>query len=116
MIPESEFVERPLRTLVDTINACPPDVLKTMSPKSENLKKRIKMPMILFLLCTAIMSGISMVMMKMIGELVSSDSHKEHWFLLTIMAILLSTSGLLQLHVLNMAMKFYDQLEVVPVY
>ena len=72
--------------------------------------------MVLFLLNSALMSSIAMTMLKMLGELVASDSAKDHIFMMIIMLCLLLTSAPLQIHLLNMSMKFYDQLEIVPIY
>ena len=72
--------------------------------------------MLLTILCSGMMSSISMIMIKMLGELVQSATWRDFWALNVIMVSLLCISGTLQLHCLNLAMKFYDQLEVVPVY
>ena len=72
--------------------------------------------MVLFLLNSALMSSIAMTMLKMLGELVASDSAKDHIFMMIIMFCLLLIGAPLQIHLLNMSMKFYDQLEIVPIY
>ena len=72
--------------------------------------------MISFLLNSALMSSVSLVNLKMLGELVQSGSARVHWPLMVLMATILVTSAMLQIHLLNMAMKFYDQLQVIPVY
>jgi len=105
-----------MRVLIDTVHACPIDLLMTVSPQTVTAKKYIKMPMLLLIICSSMMSAISMIMIKMLGELVESASWRDFWLLNVIMVTLLAVSGTLQLHCLNMAMRLYDQLEVVPVY
>lgn len=87
-----------------------------ISPQTMSTKKLIKMPMLCLIVCSSMMSAISMIMIKMLGELVASATWRDHWMLNVVMVTLLCVSGLLQLHSLNLAMKFYDQLEVVPIY
>ena len=47
-------------------------------------------------------------MLKMIGELIQTANWKEYWILMVVMVVFLGVSGTLQLHELNLAMKFYD--------
>lgn len=42
--------------------------------------------------------------------------YKENLFFTGCMLITLPPSTVLQLHILNIAMKYYDQMEVIPIY
>jgi len=97
-----------MRILIETINACPEDLMMLISPQTMSTKKLIKMPMLCLIVCSSMMSAISMIMIKMLGELVASATWRDHWMLNVVMVTLLCVSGLLQLHSLNLAMKFYD--------
>ena len=109
-------MERPERVLIDIVNACPNDLMTRISPDTMKIKDYIKVPMVLLILCSSMMSTISMIMIKMLGELVQSATWTDFWLINIIMVILMGVSGAFQLHSLNSAMRLYDQLEVVPVY
>lgn len=79
-----------------------------VSPKTVTLKSWIKFPMVLLVICSSMMSGVSMVMLKMVGELVASSDWRNYWITMTFMVLALGTSGAVQMHELNLAMKFYD--------
>ena len=79
-----------------------------MSPETASTKKYIKLPMVMVILCSSMMSTISMIMIKMLGELVESATWTDFWLINVIMIILLAVSGTLQLHSLNVAMRLYD--------
>ena len=79
-----------------------------MSPETASTKKYIKLPMVMVILCSSMMSTISMIMIKMLGELVESATWTDFWLINVIMVILLAVSGTLQLHSLNVAMRLYD--------
>ena len=64
--------------------------------------------MVMLILCSSMMSTISMIMIKMLGELVESATWTDFWLINVIMVILLAVSGTLQLHSLNVAMRLYD--------
>ena len=62
------------------------------------------------------LSGVSVVMIKLIGELIQSESAKHDIGLMVLMFVLLIFSATYNLHLINIAMKYYDQMVVVPVY
>ena len=55
-------------------------------------------------------------MLKLFGELIQSGSAKNHWFMMLFLVVMLVLSSSLQVHLLNLAMKYYDQVEVVPIF
>lgn len=63
-----------------------------------------------------IWSGIGAVSLKLVGELFQSHQVMEHWFLSIFLAAIMITSVFAITHSTNMAMKFYDQLEVMPTF
>jgi len=52
---------------------------------------------------------------KVIGELVTSSTISDAGFLISTLLIFAITSNILQMHLLNLAMKYYDQIEVIPI-
>ena len=47
-------------------------------------------------------------MLKLFGEMIQSDSGKDHIFMMLFLVVLLVLSAILQMHLLNLAMKYYD--------
>ena len=72
--------------------------------------------MLLMIWSAALQSSLSVVFMKLVGELVqTSEFTNSGWlvFLSALMIFLFTASGV---HMLNKAMKYYEQLEVQPTY
>ena len=67
-------------------------------------------------LCSAMMSGSTIVLLKLLGELIQSGSAKDNVVMMVVMVFTMGLMGLGQMHMLNFAMKLYDQIEAVPVY
>ena len=69
-----------------------------------------------FLLClNALSGGFSVSIYKVIGELLQSSAMKDAGFLIAVLLIFAICSNILQMHLLNLAMKYYDQIEVIPI-
>ena len=49
-------------------------------------------------------------------ELCASGNFLSHFGLVISLALLMAVSGLFQLHLINLAMKYYAQIEAIPVY
>ena len=109
-------VERPARVLIDIINDLDKEVLEKVSPASATIKRFIKWPMIFLVWASSMQSSLSVVMLKLFGELIQSGSAKNHWFMMLFLVVMLVLSSSLQVHLLNLAMKYYDQVEVVPIF
>ena len=113
---QDDEVERPPRTLIETISEMTEDEVKQVSPNSLTLKKFVKIPLLLIVTSSAVMAGISISLIKMAVELLESNDFWE----IVLFSIFLLIGALLfsftQLHMLNGAMKFYDQLVVMPIY
>ena len=72
--------------------------------------------MLSLLLCTGLLGGYSLTLFKLLGELVVAKAYQtDTFFTLMILAVGLS-ANLIQLLFLNVAMKYYDQLDVVPIF
>ena len=71
--------------------------------------------MILLVWASSCQSSLSVVMLKLFGELIQSASAKDHVFMMLFLVVLLILSAIMQIHLLNLAMKYYDQVEVVPI-
>lgn len=102
--------------LIEVLNDMPSDVLATVSPRSVNLARFLKLPMLYMLLLAGLQSGLSVVFMKLVGELVQAGQGLENPVMTCILLGLMALSAVSQTHSLNMAMKEYDQLEVMPIF
>ena len=93
------------------------DQLAQVSNQSQSLKTFIKAPMMLQAFTSALLSGITIVMLKLLTTLVfqGHDVWENIWLVILLLVIILLNSPI-QMHVLNLAIKYYDQIEVMPVY
>jgi len=63
-----------------------------------------------------LLSGISVANIKFFGELVQSESVSENFLLIVILLVAALVVAFAQMHMLANAMKYYDQIEVQPIY
>ena len=81
-----------------------------------NLKKYIKVPLLLLLINAGIQSSLGVVCLKLIGEFMVAKDISDHLgvFFTLIIAALIATAS--QIHSVNLAMRYFDQLEVIPIF
>ena len=72
--------------------------------------------MLSLLLCTGLLGGYSLTLFKLLGELVVDKAYNSDLWLCLLILTLGLTANLLQLLFLNISMKYYDQLDVVPIF
>ena len=72
--------------------------------------------MILLIVSAALQSGISIAFLKFLGELVQASDFTKSWVIVAVLVFCIITSTFSGLHQLNIAMKYYDQIEVQPIY
>ena len=92
------------------------ELLEKVSPSSCTVKYFIKVPMVFLVWASSMQSSLSVVMLKLFGELIQSDSAGSHWYMMLFLVVLMILSSFTQIHLINMAMKYYDQVEVVPIF
>ena len=63
---------RPARVLIDLLNDFDEDALERVSKRSLTLKTFVKLPMLYLLLTAGMQSGLSIVFLKLFGELIQS--------------------------------------------
>jgi len=87
----------------------PREQLAQVSNQSQRLKTFIKAPMMLQVFTSALLSGISIVMLKLLTTLMfqGHDLWENIWLVILLLVILLLNTPL-QMHVLNLAIKYYD--------
>ena len=111
-----EEVQRPAREIIEALSNLDNELVSRVSPRSKTLKTFIKMPMMLLTVTAALLSGLTIVFRKLLTELMQSGSLTNRLGLVAFIVIFMSLIGVGQLHILNLAMKFYDQNEAIPVY
>ena len=63
-------MERPLRILIDILNEMPKERLEKISERSMNLKYLLKVPMVMLIFLAAIVSGTSVLLLKIVDSIV----------------------------------------------
>lgn len=101
--------------LIQTITNFSSDLLNEISPQSRHIKPIAKAPMVSLLCLNALSGGFSVSIYKVIGELLTSSTIDDAGFLIAVLFVFAIASNALQMHLLNLAMKYYDQIEVIPI-
>ena len=84
------------------------EMLSRVSSRTKTLKNFIKMPMVLLVVTAALLSGLTIVFLKLLTELAQSGNFINHIGLVVTLALSMGLAGFCQLHILNLAMKYYD--------
>ena len=92
---DSKFVERPARILIEVIHSMPLEQLVLVSANSTLLKRWIKAPMILLIFGAGMTSTYNVLLIKLGGELVQTDSLAEHHIAIPVGIILSLSFGAL---------------------
>ena len=104
------------RVLIQTLRKLSKTLLDEISPRSYCAHMTAKVPMFCLLLSSGIIGGITSVNFKLAGQLAYGDEGDENLGLIVLL-ILINIPGMaFQLFGLQMSMKYYDQIEVVPVF
>ena len=90
--------------------------VEEVSSRSLRLRFFIKAPMVLIISTSSAVSSLTIVMLKLITELIQSQDMTDHIGLTLLLIGLICVTGPGQLHLINLAMKYYDQMEVIPTY
>ena len=94
--------------LIEALNNLPEEVLEKVSPQSVRLQRWIKIPMLILLINSAFQSGVSVVFLKLTGELFVSRTVRDHIIMLFLLGFCMLITMLSTVHSLNLAMKHFD--------
>ena len=94
----------------------PEEVLQRVSPQSLELKSFLKVPMLLLLVTAGLLSGMSVCFLKLIGEMIQNGEVGGHIGIFILLAVVALLSVPAMVHSLNLAMKYFDQLQVMPIF
>lgn len=116
LVGNPEEMQRPARALIEVLNEMTREEVELVSPDSHRLRRFAKAPMLLVIAGAALCSGVTVALLKLLGELLLSGEVTTDLLLAGLVALGALLSAAQQLHTLNTAMKYYDQLEVMPIY
>ena len=102
--------------LIETLHEMRKEDVEEVSSRSLRLRFFIKAPMVLIISTSSAVSSLTIVMLKLITELIQSQDMTDHIGLTLLLIGLICVTGPGQLHLINLAMKYYDQMEVIPTY
>ena len=94
----------------------PHDFITDVSPNSGWIRTAAKFPMVFMLICSGVIGGWSTTTGKMVGELAVDGELGDHIGLLVLLVVPAFSGNLISLYFLNVAMKYYDQIENIPIY
>ena len=108
--------ERPDRVLMDILYGLPRESVKRISPRSLMLKTWNKLPLLIFTNLAAMSSSMSEMWMKIMGCILKdADNWFDYLWVIPATACLIYTA-LRTLVYVNYGIKYFDQMEVMPIY
>ena len=94
----------------------PAEIIHEVSPRSSCVRRTAKFPMFFLLVCTGLIGGVTTTLFKMVSDLlVQHDVSHDFLFFMILLTLAIPGNGL-QLYFINVSMKYYDQIEVIPVF
>ena len=107
---------RPERVLIEVLYGLPKESVMRISPESLTLKTWVKLPMVIFATLAAMTSSISELCMKVVGCIFfEAEVWTDYLWLIPFLLILVLTAMRTLIYV-NYGIKYYSQMEVMPVY
>ena len=101
---------------MDILYGLPRESVEQVSPQSLALKFWLKLPLLIFVTAAAMTSSISELFMKVIGCILKdAEESSDYWWLLLFIPGLAYTGSRTMVYV-NYGIKYYDQMEVMPIY
>ena len=108
---------RTARVLLDLLGEMPEELISIISPEAGlKLKKSIKVPVVLLTMAAGLCGGTSLVMMKSFGEIVGGAEMNGNVYMAVVLIIFGLGTGALQMYMLNLSMKYYNNIDVMPIY
>jgi len=106
----------PLRVVIKFINTLSKDEVQGIDKSLNHFK--VKIPLLLYAIGAGLLSSMVTSFIKGVSEMVNSRDIGENLqrpmvYLLLVMVVL---SLVTQLHFMNMNLKYYEQMEIIPIY
>ena len=102
--------------VLQVIRAMPLDLLREISPESIQIYNYAKVPLVITLLVAAFMLGLELIFLKFAQQVFADANFKDNHLLCFVLIIASGGLILSNLHWVNLAVKFYDQTDVIPIY
>lgn len=103
--------------MIQILSYFPKDVLHEVSPKiASKIKPQVKLPMVLMMGVCGIMAGVCTIFFKFVGEMVESGEFSVAPLLTISLTVFGFVASWVLFYTLNWAMRYYDQLDVIPTY
>ena len=95
----------------------PEELVTKISPGAGlKLKNNIKVPIVLLTMVSGLCGGTSIVMLKGFGTIVNGTELAGNVFLALVLVIVGLGSATIQMYMLNQSMKYYNNIDVMPIY
>ena len=107
---------RPARVLLTLIDKCPLELIQRISPGSKRLKNNLKVPLVLLCWSCGVLNGSALTFLKVCGEITNSPEAAENVFFALLMGALGCLCAGINIYILNLSMRFYPNLDVMPIY
>ena len=107
---------RQKRTLIAILEHIPRETLQEISPQSVQLKDNLKTPFVLIVLSGATMNAVACILAKVVGEIFIGQNFNDLHDATLVLIVLTIVSAALMLLFINVAMWFYNNLDIIPCY
>lgn len=104
------------RALIAQVGSLPKQTIEEISPRSLSLQKNLKAPLVLMCWSIGLITALNLVFIKCFGEIVRSGEVKEKPILSSVCFFFGATGSLMMIYVLNIAMRYYDNIDVIPIF
>ena len=104
------------RVLIALLSSLSEEIVDEISPRSASLRRRIKTPLVFMAWACGLLSGINLVLMKGFGEILTSHGFHEMPYTATGCLLGGVAGALLMLYLLGLAMRYYNNIDVMPIY
>ena len=94
--------------MIQALNDLPVNLVKEVSPDSLDLKKYVKVPLLLFVIGASMLASISDLQLKLIGAIVEEANKATDYLCLMPLLVGVAYSASQTLVFVNQAMKYYD--------
>ena len=101
---------------MDILYGLPKESVEQVSPQSLRLKNWLKLPLLVFVTAAAMTSSISELFMKVIGCILKDAEEPSDYLWLLLFIPGLAYTGSRTMVYVNYGIKYYDQMEVMPIY
>ena len=104
------------RVLIQAMNIFPRELILEVSPRAKILRYTVRMPLVLIISCAGVLFSSFNVIFKCTGEMNSGGVHEGNSPLVVALYIIGILFAILSFVFMNMAMKYYDLLDITPIY